>query len=116
MAPLKTWQGERLSSDMLHTPRAFLLHVILCSLVLDPLSDVISSTRRFSWLCRVEDELVGIAALEEAVLKWRRDASKGQKEQPEWFHPLRSLVQAGIPMVCHSSASAASARCPCVPS
>ena len=32
---------------------------------------------------------------------WRRGASKGQKEQPEWFHPLRSLVQAGIPMVSH---------------
>ena len=109
MTLLRTLQGERLSSEMLHIPRAFLLHIILCSLMLDPLSDVISSTRRFNWLCRVEDELAGIAALEEAVLKWRRDASKGQKEQPEWFHPLRSLVQAGIPMVCHPSAFAASA-------
>ena len=38
--------------------------------------------------------------LEEAVLGWRKAASKGQEGQPEWFHPLRSLVQAGIPMVC----------------
>ena len=40
-------------------------------------------------------------ALEEAVVGWQRGPSKGQKEQPDWFHPLRSLVQAGIPMVSH---------------
>ena len=54
-------------------------------------------------LCRVEDELAGIAALEDAVLEWRNAPRKSKGEQPEWFHPLRSLVQAGIPMVCFLS-------------
>lgn len=51
------------------------------------------------YLCRAEDELIGIAALEDAVLKWRSNPGHVGNEQPEWFHPLRSLVQAGIPMV-----------------
>ena len=54
-------------------------------------------------LCRAEDELAGIAALEDAVLEWRNAPRKSKGEQPEWFHPLRSLVQAGIPMVGFSS-------------
>ena len=54
-------------------------------------------------LCRAEDELAGIRALEDAVFEWRNAPQKSKSEQPEWFHPLRSLVQAGIPMVCFSS-------------
>ena len=53
-------------------------------------------------LRRAQDELAGIAALEDAVLEWRNAPKKSKGEQSEWFHPLRSLVQAGIPMVCFS--------------
>ena len=69
------------------------------------ISNLISSIEGAWRLCRVEDELIGVQALEGAVLQWRKAASKGQEGQPEWFHPLRSLVQAGIPMVCHPLSS-----------
>ena len=52
---------------------------------------------------RAEDETAAIAALDDALLAWRGAQQRGIQKEPTWYQPLRSLVQAGVPMVRHSS-------------
>ena len=51
-----------------------------------------------------DEEKALLTALEEAFVAWREEQKHGSLAAPAWYQRLRSLVQAGIPMVsCHAS-------------
>ena len=77
-------------------------------MILLPLHDNFAWTR-LTMQCRAsnkrcmlssdEDDKASVTALEEALCTWRQNNTNESSDAPAWYQQLRSLVQAGIPMV-----------------